>query len=57
MVQWINIFWNNSFINPWWLSFLSEKTGAIALVQLQVLWQAGRQNAATLILEIFKIMY
>ena len=33
MVQWINILWNNSFMNPSRLPFLCEKTEAMALAQ------------------------
>ena len=47
--HWINILWNNSFVNLTQLPLLCEKTEAIALVQpgLKAGWQAGRQNAAT----------
>ena len=49
MAQWINILLNNSFINPSWLPFLCEKTGAIVLVQLGLMAdrQAGWQIKAT----------
>ena len=33
MVQWINVFWNNSFINLTQLSLLCEKTGSLAIVE------------------------
>ena len=33
MAQWINILWNNSFINPMRLPLLCEKTGALAIVE------------------------
>ena len=33
MVQWINIFRNNGFVNPTQLPLLCEKTGALAIVQ------------------------
>ena len=41
MVQWINVFWNNSFVNPTRLPLLCEKTGALAIVELGL--TAGRQ--------------
>ena len=33
MVQWINILWNNNFVNPMRLPLLCEKTGALAIVE------------------------
>ena len=33
MAQWINVFWNDGFINLTRLPFLSEKTGALAIVE------------------------
>ena len=33
MEQWINILWNNSFVNPMQLSLLSEKTRALPMVE------------------------
>ena len=42
MVQWMNLHWNNSFVNWTRLPLLCEKSGTILLV-LVVLWQAGRQ--------------
>ena len=33
MVQWINVLRNNGFINPTRLPLLSEKTGALAIVE------------------------
>ena len=33
MVQWINILWNNSFVNPTRLPSLCENTGALAIVE------------------------
>ena len=46
MVQWINILWNNSFVNPTQLSLLCEETGALAIVEpgLMAGWQAVRQT-------------
>ena len=41
MAQWINVFRNDSFVNPTRLPFLSEKTGALAIVELGLM--AGRQ--------------
>ena len=44
MAQWINILWNNSFVNPTQLPLLCEKTGALAIVEpgLTSGWQSGR---------------
>ena len=33
MAQWINVLWNNGFMNPTWIPLLCEKTGAIAIVE------------------------
>ena len=33
MVQWINVLWNNSFVNPTQLLLWCEKTGALAIVE------------------------
>ena len=43
MAQWINILWNNGFVNPRRLLFVCEKTGALAIVEpgLTAGWQAG----------------
>ena len=49
MAQWINVFQNDGFVNPTRLPFLSEKTGALAIVEpgltagKQAVRQAGRQ--------------
>ena len=52
MVQWINVLWNNSFVNLSWLPFCD--TGAIVLVQLGL--TAGRLADKMLLhLKIFKI--
>ena len=40
MVQWINVFRNNSFVNLMRLPLLCEKTGALAIVELGLI--AGR---------------
>ena len=45
MVQWVNRFRNNIFINPPSLLWLSEISGALHLALLGLRWQAGRQNA------------
>ena len=44
MAQWINVLWNNGFVNPTRLPLLCEKTGALAIVEpgLTAGWQAGR---------------
>ena len=41
MAQWINVFRNDGFVNPTRLPFLSEKTGALAIVEPGLM--AGRQ--------------
>ena len=33
MVQWINVLWNNGFVNPTRLPSLCKKTGAVAIVE------------------------
>ena len=59
MVHWINVLWNNSFVNPTRLLLLSRNSGAVALVQPGIVagwlsgwlagwmagWLAGRRNA------------
>ena len=54
MAQWINVLWNNGFVNPTRLPLLCEKTGALAIVELGLtagrqagrlaVWQAVRQT-------------
>ena len=34
MAQWINIFWNNSFVNPTRLPLLCRNSRAVALAEL-----------------------
>ena len=41
MAQWINVFRNNSFVNPTQLPLLCEKTGALAIVKPGL--RAGRE--------------
>ena len=41
MAESINVFRNNSFVNPMQLPFLCEKTQALAIVELDLM--AGRQ--------------
>ena len=43
MVQWINVFWNNSFVNPTQLLLLCRNSRAIALAEpgLTAGWLAG----------------
>ena len=43
MMQWINVFRNNGFVNLTRLPLLCEKTGALAIVEpgLMAGWQAG----------------
>ena len=47
MAQWINVFRNNSFINPTQLPLLCRNSRAVALVQLGLMAGrlADRQNA------------
>ena len=40
MTQWINILQKNSFVNPTRLTLLCEKTGVLAIVELDL--TAGR---------------
>ena len=47
MAQWINLNWNNSFINRTRLPLLCEKSGAILLVLVGL--TAGRQSDQTLV--------
>ena len=44
MAQWINVFRNNSFVNPTRLPLLCRNSRAVALVEpgLMAGWQAGR---------------
>ena len=46
MVQWINVLWNNSFVNPTRLPLLCRNFRAIALVELDFMagWLAGWQT-------------
>ena len=43
MAQWINVFWNNSFVNPTRLPLLSRNSRAVALAEpsLTAGWLAG----------------
>ena len=43
MAQWINVFWNNSFVNPTQLPLLCRNSRAVALAELGFTagWQAG----------------
>ena len=43
MGQWINVLWNNGFVNPMRLPLLCEKTVALAIVELGLMTgqQAG----------------
>ena len=51
MVQWINIFWNNSFVNP--IQFCNSRAIALAESGLMAGSLACRQNADKF--QIFKI--
>ena len=53
MAQWINLHWNNSFVNWTRLPLLCKKSGAILLVLVGP--TAGWQSDE--ILEVFKILY
>ena len=61
MAQWINVFQNNSFVNPTRLPLLCRNSRAVALAEpgLTAGWQAGwladRQNPGKF--QIFKIHY
>ena len=61
MAQWINVFRNNSFVNPMRLSLLCRNSRAVALAEWGLTagwlagWLADRQNAGKL--HIFKIHY
>jgi len=60
MVQWINLLQYNCFVNRWQLPLLCEKTGAIALVLLDLTAGslAGQEaDEIVLNLETFKIIY
>ena len=56
MAQWIHVLRNRSFVNPSWLSFLCEKTEAVALAQ-PGLTAGSLADEMLLHLEIFKIIY
>ena len=47
MAQWINVFWNNTFINPMPLALLCRNSRAVELAEpgLMTGWLAGRRNA------------
>ena len=47
MVQWINVLWNNSFINPTRLPLLCRNSRVVALAELGLTagWLADRRNA------------
>ena len=60
MAQWINLNWNNSFVNQTRLPLLYEKSGAIlqVLVGLTAGWQSGRQaDQIQIDSKIFRIVY
>ena len=42
MVQWMNVLWNNSFVNLTRLSLLCKKTGTVAIVEPGL--TAGQQS-------------
>ena len=46
MMQWINILWNNSFVNPTRLPLLCRNFRAVALTDLGLTagWLADRQD-------------
>ena len=56
MAQWIKVLRNSSFVNLSRLSFLCEKTGAVALAQLGLM-AGSPADEMMLHLEIFKITY
>ena len=61
MAQWINDFWNNSFVNPTRLPLLCRNSKAVALVEpgltagRQAGWLTDRRNSGKF--QIFKIHY
>ena len=61
MAQWINVFRNNSFVNPMRLPLLYRNSRAVALGELGLTagwlagWLANRQNAGKF--QIFKIHF
>ena len=57
MAQWINVFRNNSFVNPTRLPLLCRNSRAVALAELGLTagWLADRRNAGKF--QIFKIHY
>ena len=57
MAQWINVFRNNSFVNPTRLPLLCRNSRAMALAEpgLTAGWLADRRNAGKF--QIFKIHY
>ena len=57
MAQWINVFRNNSFINPTRLPLLCRNSRAVALAEpgLTAGWLADRRNVGKI--QIFKIHY
>ena len=57
MAQWINVFWNNSFVNPMRLPLLCRNSRAVALAEpdLTAGWLADRRNPGKF--QIFKIHY
>ena len=60
MAQWINVFRNNSFINPTQLPWLCRNSRAVALVEpgLTAGWQAGWLiDEMQVNFQIFKIHY
>ena len=57
MAQWINVFRNNSFVNPTRLPLLCRNSRAVALAEpgLTAGWLADRRNVGKF--QIFKIYY
>ena len=57
MAQWINVFRNNSFVNPTRLPLLCRNSRAVALAEpgLTAGWLADRRNPSKF--QIFKIHY
>ena len=59
MAQWINVVWNNSFVNPARLPLLCRISRAVALAEPGLTagwltgWLAGRRNVGKF--QIFKI--
>ena len=55
MAQWINVFWNNSFINLMRLPLLCKKTGVLAIVEPGLM--AGRSLGRLICCKVRKFKF